>query len=181
MSPETTHYFNLLVGSGSILLQVLSIVALLLLFIGSNRNVYLDFIQRHYIVLGFIISVLASLASLIYSEIIGFLPCYLCWYQRIFIYPMVFLFGASMYWKDGSVKRYALPLLVAGLIISIYHNILYYFGEASTLPCDASGVSCFQRLVSEFGGYISIPMMSLTTFVALITLILVARYFKRDN
>jgi hypothetical protein len=68
-----------------------------------------------------------------------------------------------------------------GFLISLYHNFFYYFGETSSLPCDASGVSCYQRLVSEFGGYISIPMLALTSFFALVAIVLVAHFYKKED
>lgn len=181
MNIETVHYLNMFLGTGAIILQVLSVMALFLLFLGPKENKFLGFIDKHYLSIGFVISLAASLFTLIYSEVIGFLPCYLCWYQRIFIFPLVFIFGSAIWYKDRNIVRYTLPLLVVGFLVSVYHNLLYYFGERSILPCDASGVSCFQRLVSEFGGYISIPMLALTSFLALITVVLVAHFYKKED
>ena len=182
MNPNTVHYLNVLLGSGAIALQILSLVALCLLFLRPKKNAYLDFIDKHYLNLGFLISLFASLFSLVYSEIIGFAPCYLCWYQRVFTFPVVFIFGTAIWSRDRKIVKYVLPLLSVGFIISVYQNFIYYFGgDASGLPCDASGVSCFQQLVSEFGGYISIPMLALSTFFALITIVLVAHFYKKED
>lgn len=181
---NSVHYLNLFLGGGAILLQVFSVVALFLLFIGPNKNQknkFLAFIDKHYLNLGFIIALLASLFSLVYSEIIGYLPCYLCWYQRVFTIPLVFIFGIAIWTKDRKVVKYTLPLLIVGFVISVYQNFGYYFGKNGSLPCDASGVSCYQQLVSEFGGYISIPMLALTTFFALISIVLVAHFYKKED
>ena len=179
---QNVHYLNLFLGAGAIILQVLSVVALYLLFIGPKKNAYLAFIDKHYLKLGFIISLCASLFSLVYSEIIGFAPCYLCWYQRVFTFPMFFIFGTAIWFKDRKIVKYVLPLLSVGFLISVYQNLIYYFkANASTLPCDASGASCYQQLVSEFGGYISIPMLALTAFVSLITIVLVAHFYKKED
>ena len=178
---ESVHYLNMFLGSGAILLQILSVIALFLLFIGPKKNVYLAFIDKHYLTLGFLISLIASLFSLVYSEIIGYLPCYLCWYQRIFTIPLVFIFGVAIWTRDRHIVKYVLPLLSVGFVISAYQNFFYYFGESSNLPCDASGVSCYQQLVYEFGGYVSIPMLALTTFIALITVVLVAHFYKKED
>ena len=181
MNPATVHYLNIFLGTGAIILQVLSVLALLVLFLSPKKNKFLDFIDKHYLVLGFIISLFAALFSLVYSEIINFLPCYLCWYQRIFLFPVVFIFASAIWNKDRKVVKYVLPLLSVGFVISVYQNFFYYFGGGSSLPCDASGVSCYQQLVSEFGGYISIPMLALTTFLALITIVLVAHFYKKED
>ena len=180
MNPETIHYLNVVLGVGVFVTQIACVVALFLLFFGPKKNFYLDFIDKHFLILGFIISFIASIFPLIYSEIIHFLPCYLCWWQRIFMFPSFFIFGVALWDKDRKVVRYVTPLLSAGFLISLYHNFNYYFGESSALPCDASGVSCYQHLVSEFGGYISIPMMALTAFVALLSLLAVAHFYRKN-
>jgi len=183
MNFETLHYLNLFLGSGAILLQVLSVLTLFLLFFipkEKNKNFYLDFIDKHFLVLSFIISLFASIFPLVYSEVANFLPCYLCWWQRIFMFPTVLMFGVALWDKDKRVIRYAMPLLSIGFLLSAYQNFYYYFGQNSNLPCDASGVSCYQRLVSVFGGYISIPMLALTAFLSLITLLAVAHFYRKD-
>src|SRR3989338_10597841 len=181
MNPEAIHYLNIFLGIGAIALQIFSVVALFLLFIGPKKNSYLAFIDKHYLTLGFIVSLSASLFSLVYSEIIGFAPCYLCWYQRVFTMPLPFIFGVAIWTKDRKIVKYVLPLLSVGFIVSVYQNFFYYFGEGSALPCDASGVSCYQQLVSEFGGYISIPMLSLTSFLALAAVVLAAHFYKKED
>src|SRR3990167_5723886 len=129
MNIETVHYLNVLLGTGAIVLQVFSVIALFLLFIGPKKNKFLDFIDWHYLTLGFLISLFASLFSLVYSEIIGFVPCYLCWYQRVFMMPLPFIFGVAIWAKDRKIVKYVLPLLSVGFVISVYQNFFYYFGE----------------------------------------------------
>ena len=177
MNPQAIHYLNIFLGFGAIILQILSILTLILLFFGPKKNKFLDYVDKHFLVLSFLISLFASVFPLVYSEIIGFLPCTLCWWQRVFMFPTLFLFGTALWDKDRKVVRYAASLLSIGFLISVYQNFFYYFGGSSSLPCDVSGVSCYQRLVSEFGGYISIPMLALTTFFTLLTLFAVAYFY----
>ncbi|MBP6884028.1 MAG: disulfide bond formation protein B [Candidatus Pacebacteria bacterium] len=178
---DSVHYLNVFLGLGAILLQVASVLALGMLFFGPKKNIFLDFINKHFLVLGFIFTLFSALFSLVYSEIINFAPCMLCWYQRVAMFPMVILFGVAFWVKDRAVVRYVLPLACLGFLVSVYQNFFYYFGESSTLPCDASGVSCYQQLVSEFGGYISIPMLALTGFVAVLTLLAIAHFYNKEN
>ncbi len=180
MNPTTVHYLNVFLGLGAIVLQIVSVIVLFLLFFGPKRNIFLDFISKHFLPIAFLVS-LSAWSVLIYSEIIHFLPCYLCWWQRVFMFPLALMFGVALWDKDRKVIRYALPLLLAGFAVSLYQNFFYYFGEPSNLPCDASGVSCYQRLVSEFGGYISIPMLALTGFFVMLTLLAVAHFYKKEN
>ena len=181
MNAEAIHYLNIFLGLGAIILQIVSVLALLLLFFGPKKNRFLDYINHHFLVLSFLISLFASVFPLVYSEIINYPPCVLCWWQRVFMFPTLFLFGTALWDKDRRVIRYASSLLSIGFLISVYQNFFYYFGENSNLPCDASGVSCYQRLVSEFGGYISIPMLALTAFFALLTLLAVAHFYGKRN
>ena len=170
MNPENVHYLNMFLGAGAIVLQVFSVVTLFLVFFISRkgkRHVFLDYIYKHFLILGFLITLFASIFPLVYSEIIHFLPCYLCWWQRIFMFPAFVLFAIALWDKDRKVARYITPLISLGFLVSVYQNFFYYFGEGGVEPCDASGVSCYQHLVSEFGGYISIPMLALTAFFAI--------------
>lgn len=175
------HYLNLFLIFGSSVLFVLSIVALFLLFLRSKQNAYLDFIDKHFLTIGFIISTSAAFLSLVYSEVINFLPCYLCWFQRVFIFPLPFIFGSAIWHKERMVVKYVLPLLSVGAVISIYQNFIYYFTDSGSKPCDASGISCFKLLIPEFNGYIQIPTMALVTFGALITVVLVAHFYKKED
>ena len=179
MSIDNLRYLNLFLGSGAILLQIVSVVALLIL-IFSKKNVLINFINEHFLLIGFLLTSSATLLSLFYSEIVQFVPCSLCWYQRIFMFPLVFIFGVAMYSRDRQIIKYIFPLISVGFLLALYQNFFYYFGNSSALPCDASGVSCYQRLISEFGGYISFPMFSFTIFSALIVLVGVAYFHKKE-
>ncbi|OGZ94867.1 MAG: hypothetical protein A3H69_03010 [Candidatus Sungbacteria bacterium RIFCSPLOWO2_02_FULL_47_9] len=128
--------------------------------------------------LSFLIALGALAASLFYSEYAGFEPCTLCWYQRIFIYPQVFLLGLGLYKKDASILRYTIWLSVVGAIIAGYHSLLQ-FGFVPALPCSAAVVSCTQRFVSLYG-YITIPVMSFAAFVLSVCLALANRKTERQ-
>ena len=187
MNLITIHYLNIFLGAGAIIMQIVSVVLLLVLFFGPKKSTLLDFIEKHFLTIGFLISFFAALFSLVYSEIIKFAPCELCWFQRVFLFPQVFIFGVAL-WNNfrhqiaeaKNVIKYSIPLLAVGFIVSLYQNFIYYFGSGSLGACDSTGISCFKHLVSEFGGYISIPMLSLTSFFVLLTITLVAHFYKKD-
>ncbi len=181
MSYENIHYFNLVLGIGAIVIVLVSFVTFLVLFFGPKKNKFLGFIDKHFLELGFLISLSGTVFSLIYSEIINFAPCYLCWWARVFLYPQVVLFGMALWSRDRKVIHYVTPLLFMGFLVSIYHNLMYYFADTGNLPCDASGVSCYQQLVNEFGGLISIPTLSLAALMGLLVVVVVAHFYgKRD-
>src|SRR5258708_5567044 len=92
-------------------------------------------------------ALIATLSSLFFSEILHFPPCVLCWYQRICMYPIVALCIVGILRKDKNLPYYILPLSTTGLLISIYHNLLYYnILPESIAPCTA-GVSCTTKQI----------------------------------
>ncbi len=116
-------------------------------------------------------------SSLIYSDVIGYPPCLLCWYARIAFYPMVLMFAMALFKKrDRGILDYCLGLTTFGIIITGYHtwtNIVGY----SPLPCAAT-VSCLTRYVYEYG-FITIPFMGLMGFITLFLALLAAKRFKK--
>lgn len=138
-----------------------------LLFRKDKINPVIQFFSRNGIALAFFVSLFATAISLFYSDVAGFEPRKLCWFQRIFMYPQVFVLGLAWFRKDRKIIDYALTLAVIGGLFAFYHNYIYY-GGISLFPCDAFGlgVSCTKRYVFEFG-YITIPLMSLTSFLLL--------------
>jgi len=116
--------------------------------------------------LAWVIALVATVGSLFFSEVMGLPPCVLCWYQRIAMYPLVVIIGSGVVMQDSRMKYYALPLCLSGLVISIYHNMLYYgIVPESIIPCTA-GISCTSRQI-EWLGFITIPLMALAAFVSL--------------
>jgi disulfide bond formation protein DsbB len=127
--------------------------------------------------LAWLIALVATVGSLFFSEVMQLPPCVLCWYQRIAMYPLVLTIGAGIIMRDVRMKFYALPLALAGLVISIYHNLLYYgILPESITPC-TQGVSCTSRQI-EWLGFITIPLMALTAFVAVNLCLL---FYKTKN
>ncbi|KPC98964.1 Disulfide bond formation protein C [Geobacillus sp. BCO2] len=66
-------------------------------------------------------SLIATLGSLYFSEVLGFIPCDLCWFQRIFMYPQVIILGIAIVRKDAAAARYSFTLSLIGGGISLYH------------------------------------------------------------
>ena len=113
-----------------------------------------------------LISLIATLGSLFFSEVMGLPPCVLCWYQRICMYPVVGIATVGLLARDRRVVSYLAPLVVVGLAVAAYHNLLYYhLIPESITPC-AQGISCTERQI-EWLGFITIPLLSLTGFLSL--------------
>lgn len=127
-----------------------------------------------------LISLVATLGSLYFSEILHFPPCTLCWYQRIAIYPVPLLLGYAILRHDSNIANYLLLLLVPGWVISLYHNLLYYHLIADTYSPCSTGISCTTQFIQYFG-FITIPLLSFLATTAIIINILVAKHYEQRH
>src|SRR5688572_24240976 len=71
-------------------------------------------------------TIIATSGSLVFSEVMGYVPCALCWYQRILMYPLVIIIAVGILNLDDGVRKYVLPLSFIGYVIAFYHNFLYF-------------------------------------------------------
>jgi len=120
------------------------------------------------------VALVSTLSSLYYSEIAHFIPCDLCWFQRIFMYPLVIMLGLAIIKKKDEIIDYSLGLVAVGTLISLYHNYIYYSAETTNF-CSIVA-PCTQKYITSFG-YISIPLMALTAFL-MIALLLINKKIK---
>jgi disulfide bond formation protein DsbB len=114
----------------------------------------------------FLVSALATGGSLFFSEIAGFVPCELCWYQRICMYPLSVLTLFAAFHGDYRLVRYLLPLPVVGAGVSIYHLLVENHAVSTPSGCQI-GAGCTVKWINELG-YMTIPTLALTGFVLLI-------------
>jgi disulfide bond formation protein DsbB len=121
-----------------------------------------------------IVATASTLGALFFSEVMGLPPCVLCWYQRIFMFPLVLLLPLGLFPFDGKIVRYALPLASCGLLLSVYHLLLVWgFIPEGMRPC-TQGVPCSDVQI-EWLGFVSIPLLSFLAFVAMCALLFAAR------
>lgn len=121
------------------------------------------------------VALAATLGALFIGEIMGQMPCTTCWYQRIFMFPLVVVLGIAAYRKDLAVWVYALPLVLIGLFVAIYHTLLYAGVIPEPIELCGAGPSCSGDTMLLFGA-LPIPFLSLIAFSMIaILLVLVAR------
>lgn len=123
--------------------------------------------------LAFVVALVATIGSLWLSEGAHFIPCRLCWYQRIAMYPMAVILGVAALRRDVAVRVYALPVVAIGAAISIWHMLIERFPSLeSSTSCDPAN-PCSIIWVERFG-YLTIPTMALSAFALIATLLLLA-------
>jgi disulfide bond formation protein DsbB len=118
----------------------------------------------------FVVSSIATGGSLFFSEIAHFVPCELCWYQRICMYPMSLLTLFAAVHNDYRLPRYLIPFCIVGGGVSIYHLLVEnkVVGESQACFISAPG-GCGVKWINEFG-YVTIPTLALSAFALLLVL-----------
>lgn len=120
------------------------------------------------------ISLIATAGSLFFSEVMKYIPCNLCWYQRILMYPLVILLGVASARKDYNMSLYALILSVIGGLISLYHYLiqkvpaLHELGNAcGIVPCNTDYINWFGFITIPFLALIAFTLISVLQFIVL--------------
>ncbi|WP_242679176.1 disulfide bond formation protein B [Rhodobacter calidifons] len=122
----------------------------------------------------FLIALTATLGALFIGEVLGQMPCTLCWYQRIAMFPLVPILGLSLWRGDGMVRHYALPLVLAGLALAGGHSGLYLGLIPEVIaPCTKDGPSCSGPAQIILG--LPIPYLSLAAFAAILVCLILPK------
>jgi len=129
--------------------------------------------------LAWLTATLATLAALFMSEVMGLAPCGLCWYQRIFMFPLVVILALGLFPFDPKVVRYALPLAVIGLAIAAFHVLLVWGIVPETLAPCRQGIPC-KTVQIEWFGFVTIPLLSFLAFLT-INVLLIASHFRASK
>ena len=169
-----------ILAAAAIVLQVL-LAALLVLAMASLRfdgarrvlRELRDSLLGNELWLAWAVALVATAGSLFFSEHSHFIPCRLCWFQRIGMYPLAAILLMAAIRRDiRGGALYALPPAIFGAIVAIYHIYIEYHPEAETAACKI-GAPCATKWIDKLG-YITIPVLALTAFAAIIGLLLMA-------
>jgi disulfide bond formation protein DsbB len=174
MSSDTIFLYSTIVALLSIV--ALAAAAGLLVYRLARGSQAGNLLGEKAIWLAWLVALAATVGSLIYSEVIHYEPCRLCWFQRIAMYPMAVVLLVGAIRREYQVKYYALPLSVAGLGVSIYHYLMQVFPSLEGGSCGV--VSCSARLVEIFG-FISIPFMAGAGFMVIT--VLLSSYVNKNS
>ncbi|MEN9452616.1 disulfide bond formation protein B [Malikia spinosa] len=130
------------------------------------------------LLLAWLIATTATLGALFIGEVMLMTPCTLCWYQRIFMFPIAIILGIACFADDRQGAVYALALALGGLAMAGYHTLLVAgLIPKSWVPCSA-GVSCADQKLEILNG-IQIPWLSLVAFIALA--LLLTTYLRKSS
>jgi disulfide bond formation protein DsbB len=122
----------------------------------------------------FVVAAIATGGSLFFSQVVGYIPCEMCWFQRICMYPLSLLLLLMAARSDHAAARYLLPLPIVGAGVSIYHILIENHVVTEPQACTAGGTTgCDFKWINYFG-YMTIPTLALTGFLLLIGFLVLA-------
>lgn len=177
MNPFTTQ-FNHILGVATVFGHIV-LLAMVILYFANKKNKITKFFADYALELTVAVFGAGTFLSLFYSEVLNILPCVLCWYQRIFIYSSLVIGIVGLWKKDKKILDYIFVLTVICLIIGVYHYYVQW-GGTPLVPCSATALlsPCAEKTVLEFG-YVTIPLMSVTSSVGVLLLYAFHRKFGK--
>lgn len=125
-----------------------------------------------------VVALIATLGSLIFSEVLHFEPCRLCWFQRIAMYPIVILGVVGIIKRDEFLPFYVLPLSAIGICISIYHILIQNRIIMTSTGCTTA--LCSIKYINWLG-FISIPVLAGTAFLMINILMIISLRWGSDE
>lgn len=122
-----------------------------------------------------LIAAVSTLGALFFGEVMRLPTCVLCWYQRIFMFPLALILPIGLFPLDRKVIRYALPLAALGWPFAVFHVLLIAGVIPEEIrPC-TQGVPCSEKVIEWFG-FVTIPLLSVVAFSAIIALLVLAHF-----
>ncbi len=125
--------------------------------------------------LAWLIAFFSTLGALFIGEVLGQMPCLLCWYQRIAMFPLALILGIACFADDRVIWRYAMPLAGIGGTIALWHNLLYFDLVSEAIKPCGEGPSCTSANMTILGG-VPLPLLSLGAFAAILLLLFIIRH-----
>ncbi|MEY4480497.1 MAG: hypothetical protein RLZZ267_1175 [Bacillota bacterium] len=138
------------------------------------------FIMEQGMYTSFMIALVATTGSLYLSEVLGFIPCEFCWYQRIFMYPLVILLGIASVRKDLKQTIYIIPLSAIGMGLAAYHYLLQKVPALSEVGKSCGLIPCNVDYLNWFG-VITIPMLAFIAFSLIFVIQLMIRWTVKQT
>lgn len=125
-----------------------------------------------------LVATASALGAVFLSDVVGIAPCVLCWWQRIFMFPLVLVLAAGLFPADRTVFRYAFPLVGAGWLVALWHVLLTKGVIAESLSPCTQGIPC-SKVDAVWFGFVTIPLLSLAAFSVIAASLLAAFYKSR--
>ncbi len=175
MISNVINLLSILTMIGQAIIVFLLVVVLVALVKKGSMRTLIDYIGKNAITCALVVAIIATAGSLFLSEVAHFVPCRLCWFQRIFMYPQVVIYAIALWKKERFVSWVqGMALSIIGAVFASYHYYIQMFAK-TVKPCSTyDPVSCTEKVVIHYG-YITIPLMALTAFLMIILYLVVGK------
>ncbi|WP_246333753.1 disulfide oxidoreductase [Thermoactinomyces mirandus] len=130
--------------------------------------------KKYSLYFAWLISLVATSGSLFFSDVLDYTPCTLCWWQRIFMFPLVIVLGIAAYRDDRRIVPYVLPLSVLGTGVAFYQYLLQKIPPLTQVSACEAGIPCDKEYINLFG-FITFPFLSMIAFILIFVCLWVAR------
>ncbi|MCB0056088.1 MAG: disulfide bond formation protein B, partial [Caldilineaceae bacterium] len=137
-----------------------------------------NWLNRNSLYIALITAWVAMCGSLYFSEVRGYVPCVLCWYQRILMYPLTLVVAIGLLRRDWNLPYYVLPFSLIGLGVSTYHYLLEKTDLFAGSTACRQGVSCTTQWINWFG-FVTIPFLAMIAFM-MITVFCIAAIYRGE-
>jgi disulfide bond formation protein DsbB len=164
-----------LMALGTLVLDIALVLKVVALFHRSWRMQIRRGAERYGLLAIFLLSTLAIAGTLVMQYVANLQPCVLCWWQRVFMYPipLISLIAILKNKQISDIADYVLALSAIGFLVALYQHLLQILPQGTLIPCDAAD-ECAVRSVFEFN-FVTLPWMAVTMFAVLFLIALVAR------
>jgi disulfide bond formation protein DsbB len=132
------------------------------------------FMSRYAAYIAWTIALVSTVVSIYFSDVLGFVPCNLCWYARILMYPLIVIIGVGILRRDRHWVAYAAPLVGAGWLLELYHSLLQWGVIPETITRCVASVPCTTKYINYFG-FVTIPFLGLLAFTGLAVCLFLSR------
>lgn len=128
-----------------------------------------------------VVAIFSTMGSLFFSEVLHYVPCELCWCQRILMYPMIIILGMAIYEQNNKIYLYILPSSIVGLVISGYHYCLQKISSLQQFEICTTGVPCSGEYINWLG-FITIPLLAFVAFLLItVSMMIVCKNQIKDQ
>lgn len=172
----TLDAYSIALVSGSIAIFVLLLCLCVAYFVSHAVREWMRQIPyERFIATIAILSCVSIAGSLIYQLVYLTPVCELCWWQRIFLYPISVITLVALWYRTRETQVTVAILAAFGLWYALYHYYYHFqrfvLGNTLTLPCSYGGLmpACTDSPILVFG-FATIPFLGIMVFGSMLIL-----------
>ncbi|MET0420958.1 MAG: disulfide bond formation protein B [Acidimicrobiia bacterium] len=178
-----TNFFTVLTIVANVVVVLIVAFGVAALVSSSARRAWTSMtraVGAQAVLVAWLVAVVTTAGSLYYSEHLGFLPCELCWYQRILMYPLVIVLGVAVLNRDRFVWITGLVFVVLGVPLSLYHWLVERVPSlAESTSCSVTA-PCSAPYFEKFG-YVTLAWMCMSSFLLIGSLLVISATVPKDT